>query len=86
MPLHRFLAWCDDGFESKLGLSCWVLSDGEPEKVESCFAFVLPECMPDACFTGFQFQTHTPELLRNYFLTFFGYPLKAGQMGVGHVR
>jgi len=69
MPLHRFLARCDDGLESKPGLSCWVLADGKPKKVESRFALLLSERMRDACFTGFQCQTHTGELRRDDALT-----------------
>ena len=69
MPLHRFLAWFDDGFESKLGLVGGVWSNGEPKKVESRFALIPSERMRDACFTWFQFQTHTAELLRDDALT-----------------
>ena len=69
MPLNRFLAWCDNGLESKLGLAYWVLSDRKPKKVESRFALLLSERMRDACFTWFQFQTHTGELLRDDALT-----------------
>ena len=69
MPLNRFLAWCDDGFESKLGLVGRVLSHGKPKKVESRFALIPSERMRDACFTWFPFQTHTAELLRDDALT-----------------
>jgi len=71
MPLHRFLAWGDDGLESKPGLSDGVLSNGKPEKVESRLALFPSERMRDAGFTWLQFQPYPCELLSNDALALF---------------
>lgn len=69
LPLHRFLAWCDDGLDSQLGLASGVLSDGTPKTIGSRFALILSERMRDAGLTWLHFQTHPGELLRDDALT-----------------
>ena len=69
MPLHRLLAGCQDGLESKLGLACWVWSAGKPKNVASRFARILAARLRDACCTGLQGQPPTGALRRDDVLT-----------------